>query len=210
MVLYKVSNLVNGKVYIGQTRQKLHKRINAHKIADTYLGRALRKYGMDNFKVDVIGEFDNSGMLNEAERIAVEYYKCIIPNGYNAIPGGAFAPTMSPSVREKLSRVLTGKTLPLEVRRKISNSLKGKKKSKDHIDKVRKASLGRTMSPETRAKVSASKSAGPVRCVDTGEVFTTAAEAAKSLNICKCNILRVMKGIRATAGGLKFELVAKE
>ncbi len=55
-VIYKITNLTNGKIYVGQTRQKLSRRISGHVHSKKKFGidAAIRKYGIDNFKVEVI------------------------------------------------------------------------------------------------------------------------------------------------------------
>lgn len=55
MDIYKIINLINGKIYIGKTKYTADARFKAHVINsknesnDTYLYRAMRKYGLDNF-----------------------------------------------------------------------------------------------------------------------------------------------------------------
>ena len=46
-VIYGIENLIDHKIYVGQTIVKLETRIAKHKSADTLLGRAIRKYGWD-------------------------------------------------------------------------------------------------------------------------------------------------------------------
>jgi group I intron endonuclease len=59
--IYKITNVINGKVYIGQTIQKrassrwhVHKSLSKYK--EEYLYRAIRKYGLENFKFEVMHE----------------------------------------------------------------------------------------------------------------------------------------------------------
>lgn len=53
-VIYKATNILNGKCYVGQTTRHLIKRIRGHCTSDAnyYFSRALRKYGEDNFAWD--------------------------------------------------------------------------------------------------------------------------------------------------------------
>lgn len=66
-VIYKITNLINGKSYVGQTIQALNVRFRSHLREDTYLGRTMRKYGLENFSVEVIEECDTLELLNERE-----------------------------------------------------------------------------------------------------------------------------------------------
>ena len=72
MIIYKITNKINSKVYIGQTIHTLNYRKNQHlKCARNYidncrlLNKALRKYGFDNFKWEIIDETSNQEELNK-------------------------------------------------------------------------------------------------------------------------------------------------
>lgn len=91
--IYKITNCINQKVYIGQTSFSVEKRwkehikdINRH--LDRPLYRALSKYGVENFTVETIEETDNP---NEREMYWIEYYQSF-HKGYNATTGGEGRP----------------------------------------------------------------------------------------------------------------------
>ena len=74
-IIYCYTNLINGKKYIGQTINP-SQRYSAHKSThlnekdpeyDSLFHRALRKYGWDNFKYEVLNETDDINLLNELE-----------------------------------------------------------------------------------------------------------------------------------------------
>lgn len=80
--IYKIQNLMNGKVYIGQSRN-IKKRWTAHRNSpfnpnqpnyDSFLYRAIRKYGLDNFSFEVIEECKPS-QLNERENYWIRFYQ---------------------------------------------------------------------------------------------------------------------------------------
>ncbi len=60
MIIYKITNLVNNKIYIGQTIKTAEERLKQHiyaatkHITNTHLSYAIRKYGQDNFKIEII------------------------------------------------------------------------------------------------------------------------------------------------------------
>lgn len=89
--IYKITNLFNQKCYIGKTESNIIKRFNEH-ISDSKrdrcknrpLYRAFNKYGIDNFKVEVIEETDNP---SEREIFWIEYFGSF-KYGYNATIGG--------------------------------------------------------------------------------------------------------------------------
>lgn len=80
--IYKIENKLNGMLYIGQTKQGIKKRFNQHCLADSYLGRAIRKYGKDNFTIEVI-EIVEDELANDVEHKNILKYNCVTPNGYN-------------------------------------------------------------------------------------------------------------------------------
>lgn len=86
--IYKFENLINGKIYIGQSidierRYREHKSMNK----DSTFMDAVKKYGFENFKFDIIEECDQS-KLNEKEIFWIKYYNSKVPNGYNRDNGG--------------------------------------------------------------------------------------------------------------------------
>lgn len=95
-IIYKATNLINGKVYIGKTTMPFAQRKSKHKYnafkedGDAYeyhFYRAIRKYGWDNFKWEIIDEADTKEELNEKEVFWIEYYDSYY-NGYNMTKGG--------------------------------------------------------------------------------------------------------------------------
>lgn len=92
--IYKVTNLINNKVYIGQTIQDVKYRWYRHcgksgisqAELNTHFKRAILKYGKENFKVEVIEECDSS-QLNEREKYYISYFDSY-NNGYNSTLGG--------------------------------------------------------------------------------------------------------------------------
>lgn len=65
--IYKIENLKNGKIYIGQSIE-IERRFQKHLVAkdDFYIHKALRKYGKENFTFQIIEECDLK-ILNERE-----------------------------------------------------------------------------------------------------------------------------------------------
>lgn len=94
MIIYKITNKVNGKCYIGQTKYSLSNRINKHfryvkNGSKTYIHNALRKHGQKNFIWEVIEECKTADELNEMEFHYVKQYKSYWKeNGYNLSYGG--------------------------------------------------------------------------------------------------------------------------
>ena len=68
MIVYKIENLINGKIYVGQTKQKIEKRIEQHKYSkNSLIGKAIQKYGLENFHYEIIEVCNSDEELNERE-----------------------------------------------------------------------------------------------------------------------------------------------
>lgn len=87
--VYKIENLINHKIYIGQSVE-IEKRWQKHLSAkdDFVIHRALHKYGKENFSFQIIEEC-NLLDLDKKEKYWITYYNSLVPNGYNMIQGGS-------------------------------------------------------------------------------------------------------------------------
>ena len=91
--IYKITNKVNGKSYIGQTVQSVKERFYQHcatkcsqAILNMVIHKAITKYGKSNFTIEVIEEVESAN-LNDRERYWIRYYDSY-NNGYNSTEGG--------------------------------------------------------------------------------------------------------------------------
>ena len=84
-VVYLIENCINGKKYVGQTNN-LSKRIRYHrsfyKTKNTKLYKAMRKYGIENFKFRVLVETDDLNVLEDYELYYIWKFRTLF-NGYN-------------------------------------------------------------------------------------------------------------------------------
>ena len=126
MLIYKITNDVNDKIYIGQTTKTLEDRILTHRNSyvcncDTYLYNAMHKYGWEKFHFEVIDESPTTQEeLDQLEAYYIEKYDSI-KNGYNMIGGGSGAnPMFFERSRIKHDNIMRSD----EVRSKISVSMK--------------------------------------------------------------------------------------
>lgn len=87
-IIYKITNKVNNKVYIGQTRYTLEFRWrqHQHKKDNTYFHNAIHKYGIENFELEILEECDIE-LLNSKEMFYIAKYDSF-KNGYNLTIGG--------------------------------------------------------------------------------------------------------------------------
>lgn len=135
--LYRVTNIVNGKIYIGQTVQNPDRRWSKHisNTRSTVILRpitwAIKKHGEDNFTFEIIAQCRSLDDANYLETELVKQYESHIStsNGYNVAWGGSNEP-LSEERKKKISATLKGKKKPPRSKehcRNISESHKGKR-----------------------------------------------------------------------------------
>ena len=88
MTIYKITNKLNQKIYVGQTSQPLEKRFLQHLAARTPLGQAMRDCGVENFVIEVIEECKTYEQTKRQECFWIKVLNCKVPNGYNQSDGG--------------------------------------------------------------------------------------------------------------------------
>lgn len=150
--IYKYTNKINGKHYIGQTNN-LQKRFNGHK-SESYNQKAsgynspfhsaIRKYGIDNFSFDVLEEIadgESQNFINEREKYFISYYKSLTTeNGYNLTIGGDGCPKPQLTYEEKLNRSkLFSKEEIINIQNRLIND-----EEFDDIEKIYSPKLKRT------------------------------------------------------------------
>lgn len=133
MVIYKITNKLNGKIYVGQTRQSIEKRFLQHSASDSPLGQAMRDCGIDNFTIEVIEECDTKEQADEQERFWIKVLKCKVPDGYNQTDGGAGAAGYV-SVRRQREKI----SCPLKVANPIIELPKTKMTVAEALKRFRK------------------------------------------------------------------------
>lgn len=86
MIIYRITNKVNGKVYIGQTSRTLAERLYEHiKGNPSRVGKDIAKLGKDSFSIDVIDVVDTQEKADKTERFWIDFYS---DNSYNVLSGG--------------------------------------------------------------------------------------------------------------------------
>ncbi len=131
MNIYKIENKINGKIYIGQTKREINKRVYFHLKRKSYIGNTLRKYGMQSFSISIIDQADNKATLDEKERYWIKFYDCRNPKGYNFTDGGDGLTNPSEETKQKIreTKAINPWYPSEETRRKMRIASKGKPKS---------------------------------------------------------------------------------
>lgn len=157
-IIYKITNKLNGKVYIGKTTKTIEERKFEHErkinVRGQVIYQAFRKYGLDSFDWDVIDSANDEDSLNRKEMYWISHYNSYGHDGYNMTIGGeGFAKgELHPNFGKKVSE---------ETRRKMSERLKGenhfrfgKPLSEEHKQKLREAHKNYHFTDEHKAKIS--------------------------------------------------------
>ena len=176
-IIYKIENLVNGKVYIGQTTRKFNERYYGHGIEGVYkyyqfrkednsgyndhLYKAINKYGFNNFKV--IEQFDvafSKTELDIKERTYIKLYNSTNRKyGYNYKDGGSYGKHSKES-KIKMSIAnkgrFAGNKNPMYGIKLIGNKngMYGKHHTEETKIKISESCKGRTVSEGQRQKQS--------------------------------------------------------
>lgn len=137
-IIYKYTNLLNGKIYIGRTineqnRKATHLYASLRKRDLSHFHNAIRKYGIENFKYDIIYTVNSNipnyvnQILNLMEPYYINLYNSRNRNiGYNITKGGEDGShPMTDELKIKISLSKRGHKMGEEARRNISNGHKG-------------------------------------------------------------------------------------
>ena len=137
--IYKITNKVNNKVYIG-----LHKYNNPeidpkYKGSGIVLQEAYKKYGEDNFSITYICSAETRSKLDELEKFYIQKYRDELgqENVYNIANGGQGGDIY---------------TMTLKTRRKSGDALRGRKRDPEVIKRCAQSRVGYVVSEETRQK----------------------------------------------------------
>ncbi len=145
--IYIITNLINGKQYIGET-VNVKQRMKDHrsKKDGQVISCAIKKYGLENFEVEIRywPNLEKESLLDLEEQLIIEL-DCLVPNGYNVCKRGRSVKgkPCSEETKKKLSLAHKGKVHSAETRQKISMARKGVKASEETKRKFSEARRGR-------------------------------------------------------------------
>lgn len=145
--IYKIENLIDGKIYIGQT-VNYRRRIKSHlsslkrnKHHNEHLQRAFNKYGEGAFVIELLEEC-NADVLDDIE---IKYIRdlnaCDSTKGYNLMFGGQIHRKFTKETRMKMSESSKGRVFSVEHRKNMSLGRKGIRNSEESIKKMRETKI---------------------------------------------------------------------
>jgi len=165
MIIYKITNLLSGKIYIGQTIQKMTTRWSRHcsnNRGTSAISNAINKYGRDNFTIEEIDGANSQSELNYLEKHYICNLNSKFPNGYNIKDGGG-----------QVGR-------PKQVPRPAKGPM-----SEEQKEKIRQTMKERGLGGLSKEslKISARKNSKPVYCENNGICYLSLKKATEDLEI---------------------------
>lgn len=143
--VYLISNNVNGKCYVGSTIHLSRRRLEHfsslanNKHPNAHLQNAYNKYGKDAFEFEVLEVIEINDGIKEALLKREQFWIDNLKPEYNILPVAGSS---------------LGYRHTEETKRKISETTKGVKKSKEHAEHIRESQTGKVLTEEHKAKLS--------------------------------------------------------
>ena len=210
--VYEHRNKINGKRYIGITKQIPEERWrNGSNYKESpHFYAAIQKYGWDAFEHKILFTNLTKEEACKKEKELIKKHKTQDREyGYNILEGGT-APTLPQEVRDKISTGMMGNKNGLghpcseEKKKKISEAQKGRQFTAAHKAKLSEAAKKRHVpcSAEKRKTLSQNyPNKRKVYCEETDTIYESVQECARQLNLYATNVTKVCKGIHHTTGG---------
>lgn len=218
--VYRATNEINGKIYIGMTTKTLEyrrkKHIEKNKNNQTHFKRALRKYGNDNFTWQILFSSKKKKELIDKEIFYIKKYDTF-NNGYNMTLGGEGLFGFSFNEESKMKMSETHKKRAAadpEYSERSRRILKKMWKNEEYAKKMKKGfseRLKRQWKDEEYRKSQTERMIGgrnPVAVkiirLEDFKIFTSITEAANELSLSESTIRGALNVPTRTAGGFKW------
>lgn len=188
--LYKITNIIDQKVYIGQSvnpknRWGRHKCDARLKKSKSHLSSALRRYGFDNFLFEIIVQARSLEDIDDLEIACIQQYQSSNKeHGYNISLGGNGKRMVSEETKKKISLFRTGKKASRETIKRMSQSMAGKNKG------IKNGMFGTPSEHTTCAKLTISQAYEIRKEYASGSTFST--KLAKKYGVSKKSILNIL------------------
>jgi group I intron endonuclease len=212
--VYQHKNKINGKVYIGITKQIPELRWGkdgCNYKSSPHFYSAIQKYGWDNFEHNILFKnLTKEEACAKEQELIKEFNSMNRKFGYNSTSGGEALFEMSDESKIKKSKAMLGnknglgKPCSSEKAKKISEAQKGKKLTEEHKQKLSQSAKERH-TPCSDEKRETLRNNYPrmkqVYCLETDTVYKSVQECARKLDIQATNISKLCKGKGETLKG---------
>lgn len=137
--VYTITNKLNGKQYVGYSKNHLarwsqHKKMKPTNGKTSLIQKAIKKYGVENFSFDIIFESNDKEFTKEIqEPFFIQQLNTLVPNGYNIAKGGSGGATRTgmqwdANTKQKIS-ISVSKAMTTERRNNLAQKARGRKAS---------------------------------------------------------------------------------
>lgn len=216
--VYKITCLVNNKIYIGYTKQSINERLKQHfrcikqkSVLNNKFSNAIRKYGKNNFIIERLFTFDNKILALDKEIELIKEYNSIT-NGYNTKIGGEGGPD------NIVKKDVSGNKNPMfgksnkhtqEIKHQISQSVINFNKSNSDSALIANSNR-RNKIIEMNKTIFNQLNKKPILQIDikTNEIikeWPSSKDAGNYLSVFPTSITKVCKGKSKSAGGFKWQ-----
>ena len=225
-LIYKITNHVNNKLYVGKTVQSLADRWTDHLLEanrwknckqanqdfgyNSKLYPAMAKYGFENFSIELLEVVNTIEELNAREKFWIDCLQTR-KDGYNIAAGGDggffFGCKHSEEAKAKIRKASSGRFHTQAAKQKMSKAKQGHFTSEETKEKIRKTKTGVKYGPQSKAwRENISKGhVHEIICIETGISYRNIMEAARQTAIHRSAISNCLTGHSKTAGGYHWK-----
>lgn len=143
--IYKITNLITGKIYIGQHKYDKPELDNSYITSGVIINESINKYGLENFNRELVDIADDLEELNQKEIYYISYFNSKYPNGYNLTDGGEGVISPSEKTRQKMASRKIGTKQSEETKEKRIIRLKQIEHTQEWALNISKARQGQKM-----------------------------------------------------------------
>ena len=226
--VYMHRNLINGKIYIGQTNNPKKSwgsngaRYKPRPNEESRFWKAIQKYGWKNFEHIILGEYETREETNEAEIEFIKQYNSTNPDiGYNISSGGDrhdwydnYTDEQKKAYQEKRREISYRLWQDEEYVAKQRKGMAEVMQTQEYKDKMREIMNERYKNEEYskwHKQQCRKKNGQPIRCIETGEVYGSYVEAAEVLGLTSTScFLKYFSGKNKVVKGKHWEKISVE
>lgn len=224
--IYKITNLTNNKIYIGQTRTSVSERMRKHySVARcgsniTGIDAAIKKYGENNFMVETICECQDNELDDLEKYYIAKFNTYNTNNGYNLTPGGQdFGVSLNLNENEVIKKYFELKSIKLTAEYfSCSEPVISRILHKNNIEIYRFGNIDNILGKGKQFQDG--EKAKPVRIITLGLEFDSLKDCAQwlidngyskanSMEMARKSLSRCLTGERKSYCKLQFEYIHK-
>lgn len=219
--IYCYTNAINGKKYIGQSKDVIHRCQPSNYKGCTKFYNAIQKYGWENFSREILEDGLTLEQANELEQHYISIYNTI-EDGYNLKTGGLNCEYSEASLQKMSDNCTTKRKIVCLETGQVYDSAKAVEKQcgfananiiaccKNKLSTAygyhwvyfENYNIGYQTKPDKRKKA--------VKCIETNRIYPSAAEASRITGVSRPNITFCCSGKTNTAGGYHWQYYQKQ